>query len=189
MIRKQNDDRATRLRAAMEANAADLFAYFLRRTLHHEDAADLLSETALTAWKRISAIPREPERARMWLFVTARHTLANHRRKASTVRKTADALVLEDVIAPSSTAAVDVAIDVRDAMLRLPEKLHEVVSLVHWEGLTINEAGRVLRIPVSTARSRYARAVASLRETLSEEEDDNLAVAASVRLPAPAATA
>lgn len=42
-------------------------AYFERR-IDGPDAADLLSETMLTAWRRIDDLPQDDVEARMWLF-------------------------------------------------------------------------------------------------------------------------
>jgi len=46
--------------------------------------------------------------------------------------------------------------------------LKELVTLVHWEGLSIIDAGKVCGVSASTARSRYARARFLLRESLAE---------------------
>src|SRR5690606_2718003 len=59
-------DTGERLTEELAANAPDLLAYFERRT-QPADAADLLAEVMLTAWRRIRELPDEPERVRMWL--------------------------------------------------------------------------------------------------------------------------
>lgn len=46
------------------------------------------------------------------------------------------------------------AIEVRDAVARLPEVQRELVMLIHWDGLSIVEAAGVLGLNASTARSR-----------------------------------
>lgn len=58
-------------------NAADLLSYFGRRVRIPADAADLLSETFVVAWRRGDRMPADPEQARMWLFGVARRVLAN----------------------------------------------------------------------------------------------------------------
>jgi len=64
---------------ALRANAADLLGYLARR-IGRQDAADVLGTVLVTAWRRRTDLSDEPEAARMWLFVVARRTLANHRR-------------------------------------------------------------------------------------------------------------
>ena len=54
-----------------EENARDLLAYAQRRVPVAEDAADLVAETYLIAWRRIGEVPRGDE-ARLWLYGVAR---------------------------------------------------------------------------------------------------------------------
>jgi hypothetical protein len=41
--------------------------YALRRTLSPDDAADILAETFLVAWRKLDQVPSGPD-ARLWLF-------------------------------------------------------------------------------------------------------------------------
>ena len=56
-----------------------MLGYALRRTDNTDDAADVLAETFLVAWRRPDEIPPGPQ-ARLWLYGTARRVLANQRR-------------------------------------------------------------------------------------------------------------
>lgn len=155
------------LRTALGSNAQDLLAYFERRLRIREDAADLLSETMLQAWRRVDALPAEdPVRQRMWLFTIAANVLANHRR--SVRRRNALAERVRDHIT-ASLAAVDLseAVAVRDAVLRLNAAQRELVMLIHWDGFTIVEAAELLGLNTSTARGRYAAARETLKNALS----------------------
>src|SRR6478735_1271836 len=67
------------LTRALQASASDLLAYLSRR-VGTDDAADLLGEAMVIAWRRSADVPDDPERARMWLFGVARGTLPNHAR-------------------------------------------------------------------------------------------------------------
>jgi RNA polymerase sigma-70 factor (ECF subfamily) len=144
-------------------------AYFERR-VQHEDAADLLGETCLQAWRRVDAIPDEsPERRRMWLFTIATHVLANHRR--ATGRRLALADRLRERVARDGAPSVSDSIDtfvVRDAVARLSADQRDLVMLVHWDGFTIAEAAELLDVNPSTARGRYSTARVSLRDALVE---------------------
>ncbi|GGD08662.1 RNA polymerase sigma factor [Nocardioides daphniae] len=161
-------DQSAQMRAALQGTADDLLGYFERRRTHpREDAADLLAETMLQAWRRVDAMPEAPERRRMWLFTIAAHVLANHRRSAGRRNALADRLraqvtpaAEEHVADPSETTAV------RDAMLRLHAAHRELVMLIHWDGFTVTEAAELLGLNASTARSRYSAARQQLREAL-----------------------
>ncbi|PZQ89018.1 MAG: RNA polymerase subunit sigma-24 [Leifsonia xyli] len=157
------DDRAARLTEELAATAPELLAYFERR-VQAADAADLLAEVMLTAWRRVGELPDDPERARMWLFVTARNVLANAARGERRRWRLANRLRL--MVQPTAAPDAGEGAEVRDAIARLAPEQAELVRLVHWEGLSLADAAEVLGIPASTARGRHQRAKAELREAL-----------------------
>lgn len=65
---------------------------------------------------------------------------------------------------PVDQVAEDLA--VRAAVSALAADLRELILVVHWEGLSVSDAARVLDISPSTARSRYAVAKSKLRDEL-----------------------
>jgi DNA-directed RNA polymerase specialized sigma24 family protein len=60
------DPRRDRFRLIYDANYAPLLGYALRRGRTVEDAADIVAETFLVAWRRLDDIPAGDE-ARPWL--------------------------------------------------------------------------------------------------------------------------
>ncbi|RYP86753.1 sigma-70 family RNA polymerase sigma factor [Nocardioides guangzhouensis] len=156
------------LRGALRANSEALLAYFERRVSPREDAADLLGDTMLHVWRRRRDLPPgDATQQRMWLFTIAGRVLANHRR--SSRRR----LALTERLRTHLTDAGAVpdpteANAVRDAVLRLPPRHREIVTLVHWDGFTLAEAAEVLGLNQSTARSRYAAARTKLKNALME---------------------
>ncbi|SDH82948.1 RNA polymerase sigma factor [Agrococcus jejuensis] len=149
----------------LEAAAPTLLGYFVRRTTDPHDAADLVSETFVAAWRARRRMPADDEQARMWLFGVARNVLRHHER--SHRRRTAATVALGQALAAAPAPADgDDARDVRAALETLPEQLAELVRLVHWDGLSLEQAATLLRIPASTARGRHARAKALLRAAL-----------------------
>lgn len=153
----------TRLIAALSEASADLLAY-LQRRVGVDDAADLLGEAMVVAWRRVADLPTDEERARMWLFGIARGTLLNHARGERRRWALADRIRQSgaDAVAPAS----DDGAEVRDAIGRLDPDLAELVRLVHWERLSLADAAELLGIPASTARGRYQRAKEELRAVL-----------------------
>lgn len=162
-------DARARLRTALHATSGDLLGYFERRVGVREDAADLLGDTMLQAWRRHESVPEDPVRQRMWLFTIAAHVLANHRRSHRRRGALTDRLRQHLGTAPV-TEGPDEAEQhaVRDAVLRLGDTHRELVMLVHWDGFTVAEASELLGLNASTARSRYAAAREALREALAE---------------------
>jgi RNA polymerase sigma-70 factor (ECF subfamily) len=106
----------------------------------------------------------EPEPARMWLFGVARNLLRNANRTGIRRQHLADSLRIH----AERTGATDSteAIEMRDLIDRLDPGLAEVVTLVHWEGLSLTEIGQRLGVPASTVRGRYQRARQTLRAQL-----------------------
>ncbi|WP_157428676.1 RNA polymerase sigma factor [Agromyces salentinus] len=139
----------------------ELLNYFERRI--GDGGEDLLSELMATAWRRNADLPMDHEQARMWLFGIARNLLRNGVR--SNLRRSRLENALRDAI-PANGSDVAEQLAIRDAVQRLDPILAEIVTLVHWEGLTIAEAGRLQGVPASTARGRYQRAREALREAL-----------------------
>jgi RNA polymerase sigma-70 factor (ECF subfamily) len=87
------DGTADDLGAAFERLYAEslpaLLGFCLRRCETREDAADLVAEVFLVAWRRFAELP-EGEGARLWLFAVAHRLLANQeralRRRRNSVR-------------------------------------------------------------------------------------------------------
>lgn len=158
------DDRQLRGVDNISLNAADLLAYFEYRSRGAE-AADLLSETMATAWRRIDAMPDDITEARMWLFGIARNVLANAERAAQRRWKLADKLRAHLVTAPPPEDDQR-TIEVRDAVSRLAPDLRELVGLIHWDGFSISDAASIIGIPASTARTRYQVARQQLAQSL-----------------------
>lgn len=176
-----SDAAEQRMHALVEAHGRDLLAYLQRRTSPVEDAADLLSDTMLTAWRRVRDLPATDEAARMWLFVTARNVLANHRRSQLRRNEMADRLRQEILEQDRSTPGVhDTAPDhaevVREAIAALPEAQQEIVTLVHWDGFTLAEVATMTGVSASTVRSRYAKARSTLATRLAVRSEDPCAV-------------
>jgi hypothetical protein len=70
--------RGDRFQALYEANYHRVLGYALRRA-DRDDAADVVAETFLVAWRRLDDVP-SGEVARLWLYGTARRVLANQQR-------------------------------------------------------------------------------------------------------------
>jgi len=160
-------DAEARFHALFVATSRPLLAYALRRVTEPADAADVVAETFVVAWRRIDEVPLGGE-ARLWLFGVARRVLGNHRRGALRRSNLADRLreELEDLVVADISDPVDNAQVVRLAMACLDTDDQEMLRLTCWEGLTPAEVSVVLQVPTGTARSRLHRARSRLRAEL-----------------------
>lgn len=154
--------------SAVEPLMPDLLRYFARRVSPREDAADCLSETLLVLWRRRSRLPQAAEERRAWAFGIARKVLANYQRSGIR-RSVAYGYVVRAQLAappPTPSPAAEAALAALDL---LNETDRELIRLVVWDGFGVGEAGRVLGLKEGTARSRYSRARARLRELIAND--------------------
>ncbi|MFI0352965.1 RNA polymerase sigma factor [Actinomadura sp. 9N407] len=95
------DDRRARFEDIYASNRARILGYALRRTADPQDAADVLAETFLTAWRRLDDVPPDGQ-ARLWLYGVARRVLANHhrgeRRRTTLAADLADRITATDFV-------------------------------------------------------------------------------------------
>lgn len=168
----EHQQRRRRFEAIYAANRGPILGYALRRTGNGDDAADVVADTFLTAWRRLDDVPAGAE-ARLWLYGVARRVLANHqrgeRRKSDLAdRLRADLATARHVLAgPRDLEQGGQAAAAAQAFRSLPDGDRELLSLVGWEGLDHAQLAAVLgcsrnavRIRLHRARGRFAAALA-----------------------------
>ena len=145
-----------------------LTAYALRRAAP-DDAADVVAEALLVAWRRLDDLPPPPDDV-PWLYGVARNVLANQRR--STRRRSA---AVERLAAELRTAKRDTADTepVTRALRRLPEDQQELLRLVAWEGLRPRDLAVALGCTANAASIRLHRARTALRQAMADERIDD----------------
>jgi RNA polymerase sigma-70 factor, ECF subfamily len=141
-------------------------AYALRRA-GPTVADDVVAEVFLVAWRRLHRVPDEPL---PWLLGVARRVLANRRRGES--RAAALTARLADPGFRPSVAHVSSEVDdrVQRALAGLSERDRELLLLIAWEGLRVNEAAEVLGVRSNTLAVRLHRARQRLAQALAEED-------------------
>ena len=128
-------------------------------------AEDAVQETFFKAWKNYDRFRREADE-KTWLTRIAINTCKDLL-KSAWVRNT-DRSVTPDLL-PEGSVPFDERDDtVTRAVLALPPKLKEV-TLLHWyQGMTLDEIVRVLRLPRSTVNYRLKKAKAMLKDKLED---------------------
>ena len=148
------------------AYADRVHAYALRRTTPSA-ADDVVAEVFLVVWRRLPQVPDEPL---PWLLGVARKVLANRRRSDS--RAAALHERLADDRPRTETEVVYAGVDdrVRRALACLSERDRELVLLIAWEGLRVNEAAEALGVRSATLAVRLHRARQRLARALAEQD-------------------
>jgi RNA polymerase sigma factor (sigma-70 family) len=152
-----DDDRFTRLCVDHHDH---ILGYALRRTNSAEDAADIVADVFLAAWRRIGDVP-VGEGALPWLYGTARRVLANHYRGER--RQRALAARLASALPPLTEQVTDHVDDgglasMAAAFAALGDDDREILALVGWEGLDRDAIAAVMNCTRATVRVRLHRA-------------------------------
>lgn len=149
-----SDDRA-RFETLFRAHYDAIVRYVVRR-LGRSAASDVVSETFLIAWRRLDDVP---ENALPWLYTTARNLVANEIR-----RQQRDRALDRRLSAQPGARATDLGelvaerLAVTAALQHLSERDREVLRLVHWEGLNVADAAKVMGCSQSALKVRLHRA-------------------------------
>lgn len=161
-------DREERFRRLCEAHTAAVLAYALRRT-RREDAADVVAETFLVAWRRLDEV--DERSALPWLYAVARRVLLSQQRASRRQRAIAERVAGAELAGqPDTSSQSSGSQGLLDALAGLPEREREVLMLAAWEELSSREAARVLGCSATAYRIRLHRARRRLRERLTQPD-------------------
>jgi RNA polymerase sigma-70 factor (ECF subfamily) len=155
-----------------DAIAGRLFAYLARQTRDEAMASDLLQQTLLQIHKNrgsyVAGAPVLP-----WAFAIGRRLFIDEfrRRKTDALANSRD-VAEEDRTAsetPDEEASTnEAARRVQAELARLPESQRVAFELLRVEGLSHDDAARVLGVTVSAVKLRAFRAYTALRAVLAE---------------------
>lgn len=164
---RQGEGERARFEALYRAHSRQVLAFAVRRTPQPADAAEVLADVFLVAWRRIDDVPPDDE-ALLWLYGVAHRVLANSRRAARRRQRLGARLAaaLDEQIVTDPVEHVGAVADVRAAMASLSPGDRDVLQLAGWEGLSAPEIGAVLGLSPVAVRSRAHRARARLRAAL-----------------------
>jgi RNA polymerase sigma-70 factor (ECF subfamily) len=154
---------------------ARVLAYAINRCTNPSDVSDLVAETFIGALRSAARFDDRDGDAVPWLLTIARRALARQRRSFLRRQRLGRRLATVPAFSPDESEAVARALDASRvaselavALRALPPKDQELVELVHRDGLTPAQAGRVVGMNPNTARVRLSRARARLRDQLAD---------------------
>jgi RNA polymerase sigma-70 factor (ECF subfamily) len=135
-------------------------------------AQDATAETFLAAWRSLETVPEEP---RGWLLAVVRRKLVDQYR--STGRHDAVVALLESLAHLHEPDLAERVVEhdrVRRALATLNPADQEILRLVAWDGLSQDEAARVLGHSLPLFRVRLHRARRRLRAELLAAGDPSI---------------
>ena len=175
--RESRDDTLRRLMTEHEVPIRRMCCIYLR---DEQLAADAVQETFLKAYVALDGFRGESSE-KTWLTRIAVN-VCHSMRRSSWMRFIDRRVTLEELPEPSiqaDYALTELTLDV----MRLPQKLLDVVLLHDYRGFTTREIGEMLGVPYQTVISRLKKAHTILRIELSEvgqrptNESDCLSIA------------
>ena len=164
-------------RHLVERHSRSVFRLAYRLTGHEQDAEDVVQETFLRAFRQIRRFEARSSFA-TWLYritVNCSHDLLRQRPRAGSrpslddpdlgiAAGLADASASADPVRELASRRIDER--VRTAMDELSDQERSAFVMRHFDGLSIEEIGRVLDLKTSAAKHSVFRAVHKLRRAL-----------------------
>lgn len=141
-----------------------MWAVALRTTGNRELASDCVQDAFISAFRRASSY-RGDAAVTTWLHrIVVNACLDRLRRDKPT------SILPEYELADrrDAHASVDVRLDVRQALDRLPEGQRLALILVDMHGLSVSEAAQVLEVAEGTVKSRCSRGREAMAQMLRE---------------------
>jgi RNA polymerase sigma factor (sigma-70 family) len=155
-----------------ERHVHAVYAFCCWRTGDSALAEDLTSVVFLEAWTHRRSITICGTSVRPWLLGVANNLsrnairgLVRHRAALARIPRVPDETFAEEDI----VARLDAEVRLHEAnkvLQGLSDAEREITLLVFWSGLSYEEAGEALRVPVGTIRSRVSRTRSRLRKML-----------------------
>lgn len=182
---RPSDDVEGIVTAAYERHAPAIAAYALRRAAA-ADAADVVADTFLVAWRRHDEMPDEPNTL-PWLYGVARRVLANQRRSRDRRTRLHERLRVGFIEFDAREDRADDTAEFRrvaTALNALSETDAELLRLTAWEGLSSTQLAAAMQLEPSAVRQRLRRARQRLRHRLAAADERDESVSTQSHDPA-----
>ncbi len=142
--------------------SAALFGVIVRICQNQELAEDVLQETFLRIWEKISSYDPEKGKFYTWAYRIAKNKALNAIRNSDTLIQREDLSVIKDK-SPSEDR-IDIS-TLNGALSKLEPHHQEAISLVYFRGYTHREANEEMGVPLGTFKSYVQQALKLLRES------------------------
>jgi RNA polymerase sigma-70 factor, ECF subfamily len=175
LIQQFQEGREAALTELVQRHLPAVYRFLFRMVGDEALAQDLTQETFIKTWKYLSRFDAS-RNFKTWIFSIAKNTAIDYLRKKQPL--TLSQLESEDVplgeffvddqpLPPEVLEREDLALAIKYALAQLPPKARSVVVLHETEELTFQEIADLTEEPLNTVKSRYRRALVSLRGLLS----------------------
>lgn len=154
-----------------------LYRFTLRLSGDPSIAEDLAQETCVKAWRKLSSFQADRS-FKSWIFTIARNTAFDYLKKKKAIPFSAmdeqsqleepfqDRIEDQRPLPTELLERSDRAQVVEQALQTLPPHTRTILLLHEGENLTFQEIADTVQEPLNTVKSRYRRALMSLRTSL-----------------------
>ncbi|MFN4908113.1 MAG: sigma-70 family RNA polymerase sigma factor [Bacteroidota bacterium] len=169
MSESPNDELRREFELEAMPHMSALYSFAVRLTRDPDDAADLVQETFLKAFRFFDKFERGTN-CKAWLFRILKNSYINTFRRSSKAPDTVEYDVIEEFYETIRDSSVETSVleeqvftnalddEVAEAIASLPEEFRTVVILCDIEGFTYEEIAEFIDCPIGTVRSRLHRA-------------------------------
>jgi RNA polymerase sigma factor (sigma-70 family) len=168
------------LRVQLERVHADCFGWAMSCCGRDRDDAEEVLQTVYLSVLDGRARYDARSSFRTWIFGVIRRTAASERRKAWLRGLLLERKASPDMYSLRPNAAVEADAELEresradalnHALTRLAARQREVLQLVFYHDLTVEEAAAVMRVSVGSARTHYARGKTNLAAILGDSRE------------------
>jgi RNA polymerase sigma-70 factor (ECF subfamily) len=124
-----------------------------------DEAADVVQEALLRAWRRWSTYSEARGSARAWMLAILTDQIRRYRTRHLSRWRTTDTVPSESAAGPSGDR-----LDLENAVALLPRRQQEVVALFYLADLSVDEVAAVLGISAGATKAHLSAARAGLRK-------------------------
>ena len=151
-----------------------VYQYLLKKTQDSHLADELVETTFIRMYQHLSQYDPEKGAFSTWLFRIATNVLSKHYgSKAVTMQlpweENFDPAAPEQETPEKQTLTKERSAELRDAMLKLPERQRQILEMTYWLEMKSNEIADVLGMAPSSVRVALKQARDRLRELLAEK--------------------
>ncbi len=163
MVSRQNQ-----FDALVRAYSTQLYRYAYWLCRRPDQAEDLVQETFMRAWKALDSLD-DDRKAKGWLFTILRREFLRKLDRHKATDEPLDGLLLERQLAANSGPSPGEAMDLRRAVMALPDAYREPLVLQVLGGYSCEEIAKQLALRPGTVMTRLFRARQALKKVLDSE--------------------
>jgi len=165
LIREAKTGSVPAFESLYRMHSARVYGLCMRLANNQAEAQDCTQDTFIKAWQRLADF-RGESMLGTWLHRIAVNEVIGRRRKDAVQKRHLSAVVTHDDPVATDSGALD---DLEEAIVRLPERVRQVLVLHKIYGYTHEQTAGMLDIAVGTSKAHIHKAVKLLAETFPEQ--------------------